>query len=104
MIKATTPQFQIKIDDADNINFSSITAVEVAIRQGSVCVIKRDDELKISAEKRTIFVTLSQSDTIKFLSNKSAELQIRIKDKNGIVYSHPPLAVSVIKSLSEEVL
>lgn len=104
MIKATTPQFQIKIDDADAVEFSKIEVVEVAVRQGAVCIVKQGDDVKIDAEKRTISITLSQSETIKFLSGKPAELQIRIKDKNGIVYSHPPLAVNVIKSLSEEVL
>lgn len=102
MIKGTTPTYILKIDD--NVDFTTFEYIEVTIRQRTVLVRKTGEDVKINAEAKTVSVSLTQEETLKFDHQSPALIQIRIKDKNDKVFSHPPIEISVIPCLSGEVI
>lgn len=102
MIKGTTPTYILKIDD--EVDFSTFELIEVTIRQRTILVRKTGEEVRMNAEAKTVSVSLTQEETLKFDHQSPALIQIRIKDKNDKVFSHPPIEISVIPCLSGEVI
>lgn len=102
MIKGTTPTYILKIDD--DVDFTAFEFIEVTIRQRTVLVRKTGEDVKINAEAKTVSVSLTQEETLRFDPQSPALIQSRIKDKDGKVFSHPPIEISVIPCLSGEVI
>lgn len=102
MIKGTTPTYVIQIDD--DVDFSTFEFAEAAFRQRTILVRKTGEDVRINAEAKTISVSLTQEETLRFDPQNPALIQIRIKDSSGKVFSHPPIEISIIPCLSEEVI
>lgn len=102
MIRGTTPTYILKIDD--DVDFGTFETIEATIRQKGTIIRKTGDNLDVNSDQKTVAVTLSQDETLRFDDQKPAMIQIRIKDKTGNVFSHTPIEISVDKCLSEEVI
>lgn len=99
MIKGTTPKhtFTIPLETSELASIRIIYAqddTQLFVKEMSDCVL----------EGKTISVTLTQEETLKFDDTKLAQIQLRVKTKSGEVLSSDVLVVYVGKCLDTEVM
>lgn len=99
MIKGTTPKhtFTIPLETSELASIRIIYAqddTQLFVKEMSDCVL----------EGKTISVTLTQAETLKFDDTKLAQIQLRVKTKSGEVLSSDVLVVYVGKCLDTEVM
>lgn len=99
MIKGTTPKhtFTIPLETSELASIRIIYAqddTQLFVKEMSDCVL----------EGKTISVTLTQAETLRFDDTKLAQIQLRVKTKSGEVLSSDVLVVYVGKCLDTEVM
>lgn len=84
-------------------NYNEIENITITYKQDDLIVKKGMDEISYSTEK--ISTTLSQEESMMFtVSNKPVEIQVKVKNKSGVVSVSNVILVSVGKLLDEEVM
>lgn len=99
MIRGTTPKHTFTIP----FDTSTITDVRITYGQeDTVLFTKKMADCVL--EGKTISVTLTQEETLKFDASKLAQIQLKVKTNNGDVLSTDILVVYVGKCLDTEVM
>ena len=68
----------------------------------TVILIKETDSCTLT--DKTVYLTLSQSETLSFNSEQLAKVQIRVLTAGGEALSSPPMTIPVDRCLDREVL
>ena len=102
IIRGTNATVQIKIKE--DLDFATITALELHIYQPTHPIVKTLDDLTLDADERTITYELSQSESLSLVSGRNVEITlIGIADGNRFE-TRPVIKVSVENTRKNEVL
>lgn len=74
IIRGTNATIQIKIKE--ELDFSTITALELHIYQPTHPIVKTLEDLTLDAETQTVTYELSQSESLSLVSGRSAEISL----------------------------
>lgn len=104
MIRGTTPTITMKLPS--NVPVSDIATAMVSIQQvGSKEKIDKDlTEMTIDPGKNFLMVKLTQEDTLSLFANKTTNLQLKVKLKDGTVSATYPMPLAVVDIINEEVI
>lgn len=99
MRRGTTPTFTIDLGDFD---VSSIDKIVVTLKQDYDAINLTNERLKVI--DNAIYFTLTQEETLLFKSDRDVNIQIKIKDNGGSVFTSEIISDLVEPVLSGEVL
>lgn len=74
IIRGTNATIQIKIKE--DLDFSTITALELHIYQPTHPIVKTLEDLTLDAENQTVIYELSQSESLGLVSSRSVEITL----------------------------
>ena len=74
VIRGTNATIQIKIKE--NLDFSTITALELHIYQPTHPIVKTLEDLTLDAEAQTVTYELSQSESLSLIAQRSVEISL----------------------------
>ena len=107
MYRGTTPTITIRIKNSE-IDLNSMTQMWVTFKNKSAEVTYDKDDLTIDAESRTIEITLTQEDTLKFQTcgvlQGKVEVQIRMLDDHDLAYASNVGELNLYRILKEGVI
>lgn len=99
MVQATTPTFVLNLPDT--VDLTQAANVYFALRQGFVLIEKKTDELTI--EPHTVYVTLSQAETLR-LASDMARIQLNWTYDGGARACSKIVNVPVSENLLKKVV
>ena len=105
MTRGTTPTITLYINNR-NIDFNDVDLFQIAITQGNVEVVHdTNDEsgIVIDPDKKSLSLRLTQEETFMFKEGE-ADIQVRIKYKDGDVAATICKRTMISRSLDNEVL
>ena len=74
IIRGTNATIQIKIKE--DLDFSTITALELHIYQPTHPIVKTIEDLTLDADNQTVTYELSQSESLSLVAGRSAEISL----------------------------
>lgn len=74
IIRGTNATIQIKIKE--DLDFATITAMELHIYQPTHPIVKTLEDLTLDAEAQTVTYELSQAESLSLVSGRSAEISL----------------------------
>lgn len=99
MRRATTPNVEIRIDECLTGCWYRVTFAQ----RGGQRLVKDQDECELSGDGKTIFVHLSQRETLSFSDKQDLRVQVRF-GRDGEACASDIAAVKVSEILDEEVI
>lgn len=101
MRRGTTPVFNLTVK---GVNFNDAKNIYVTIAQNSTKLTKSGPDVSVFTKDNLLQISLTQEETLLFNMHYGAKIQVRIVMKNGSVVASNIEHVSVLETLSEEVL
>ena len=102
IIRGTNAALQIKIKE--DLDFSTITALELHIYQPTHSIVKTLDDLTLDADAQTVSYELSQAESLSLVANRSVEITA-IGMANGKRFeTRPVITAKVENSRKNEVM
>lgn len=101
MYRGTTPTFGLKLKTT--INFDDIEECYVTIASKTVVITINKDRLDFDNELKRISLTLTQEETLSFYEG-NAEVQVRIKMKDGTAFASSIDKTKINKILKDGVI
>lgn len=102
IIRGTTATIQIKIKE--DLDFSTITALELHIYQPTHPIVKTLEDLTLDADAQTVTYELSQAESLSLIANRNVEISlIGIADGKRFE-TRPVIKASVENTRKNEVL
>lgn len=101
ILQGTTPTLVLEIPE--QIPVSSITAAELAIKQGSSVVLYHLPDLVVDGEENTISREFTEAETLAMNPVTPLSWQLRIQTSDGI-FGTVQQRISVLDLISQEVL
>lgn len=104
MIRGTTPTITMKLPS--NVSVSDIATAMVSIQQvgRKEKIDKNLTEMTIDPDKNYLMVKLTQEDTLSLFAQKTTNLQLKVKLKDGTVSATYPMPLAVVDTINEEVI
>ena len=99
MVQATTPTFVLTLPN--NVDLSIANNVYFTMRQGCTCIQKNGEELEVSANVVSVYLT--QADTLK-LTKGNADLQLNWTYEGGERACSEIKRIPVTENLLKEVV
>lgn len=102
IIRGTNATIQIKIKE--DLDFSTITALELHIYQPTHPIVKTLEDLTLDADAQTVTYELSQSESLSLISGRNVEITlVGIADEKRFE-TRPVIKASVENTRKNEVL
>lgn len=102
IIRGTNATIQIKIKE--ELDFSTITALELHIYQPTHPIVKTLEDLTLDADAQTVTYELSQSESLSLIANRSVEITlVGIADGNRFE-TRPVIKCAVENTRKNEVM
>lgn len=104
MIRGTTPTITMKLPS--NVAVGNIATAMVSIQQvgRKEKIDKNLTEMTIDPDKNYLMVKLTQEDTLSLFAQKTTNLQLKVKLKDGTVSATYPMPLAVVDTINEEVI
>lgn len=99
MIRGTTPTHTFRI----SIETSAISELRVTyVQLGKMVIEKTEKDVRLG--EKSISVTLTQEESLKFRAGANVEIQLKVLTTVGTVLASPVIPLTVDKILNTEVL
>ena len=102
IIRGTNATIQIKIKE--DIDFSTITALELHIYQPTHPIVKTLEDLTLDADAQTVTYELSQSESLSLVSGRSVEITLVGIADGKRFETRPVIKASVENTRKNEVI
>lgn len=102
IIRGTNATVQIKIKE--DLDFATITALELHIYQSTRSIVKTLEDLTLDAENQTVTYELTQSESLNLVANLLAEITLIGIAGGKRFETRPVIKVSVEKTHKNEVM
>ncbi len=99
MRRATTPRVEIRIDE----NLSGCWYRVTFKQRNGTKLVKDQDDCELDADGKTIYVPLTQQETLGFSTNYDLQVQVRF-GKDGDACASDIASIKVAEILDEEVI
>jgi hypothetical protein len=102
IIRGTNATIQIKIKE--DLNFATITALELNIYQPTHPIVKTIEDLTLDSENQTVSYELSQSESLSLVSGRNVEITlVGVADGNRFE-TRPVIKCAVENTRKNEVM
>lgn len=102
IIRGTNAMVQIKIKE--DLDFATITALELHIYQSTRSIVKTLEDLTLDAENQTVKYELTQSESLNLVANLLAEITLIGIAGGKRFETRPAIRVNVEKTHKNEVM
>ena len=102
IIRGTNATIQIKIKE--DLDFATITALELNIYQPTHPIVKTLEDLTLDAETQTVSYELSQAESLSLVANRSVEISLIGVADGKRFETRPVIKASVENTRKNEVL
>ena len=102
IIRGTNATVQIKIKE--DLDFSTITALELYIYQPTHPIVKTLDDLTLDADAKTVTYELSQAESLSLVAQRSVEISLIGVADGKRFETRPVIKASVENTRKNEVL
>ena len=102
IIRGTNTTIQIKIKE--DLDFATITALELNIYQPTHPIVKTLEDLTLDAETQTVSYELSQAESLSLVANRSVEISLIGVADGKRFETRPVIKASVENTRKNEVL
>ena len=102
IIRGTNATIQIKIKE--DLDFATITALELHIYQPTHPIVKTLEDLTLDAENQTVTYELSQSESLSLVSGRNVEITLVGVADNKRFETRPVIKASVENTRKNEVI
>ena len=102
IIRGTNATIQIKIKE--DLDFSTITALELHIYQPTHPIVKTIEDLTLDAENQTVTYELSQAESLSLVSGRNVEIALVGVAGGKRFETRPVIKASVENTRKNEVL